>query len=70
MKRTTVNKVAHLEIVDVPFLGEVFSGEGDFWIAISKVNGYNTRFKLNTGAAVSIVSDKESWLKDQQVSSA
>ena len=31
------------------------------------MDGHDTRFKLNTGAAVSIVSDRESWLKDKQL---
>ena len=32
-----------------------------------KVDGHETRFKLDTGAAVSVVSDKEPWLKDHQL---
>ena len=56
-----------LEDVEVPFLGEVYSREADFWTAIVKVNGHETHFTLDTGAAVSIVSDKEPWLKDHQL---
>ena len=32
-----------------------------------KVDGHETHFKLHTGAAVSVVSDKEPWLKDHQL---
>ena len=67
-KRTTVNEVANLEQVDVPFLGEVRNGKGDFWTAVVKVVGNDTYFKLDTGVAVSIVSDREPWLKDRQLS--
>ena len=31
------------------------------------MDGHETHFKLDTGAAVSIVSDKEPWLKDYQL---
>ena len=68
VKRTTVNEVADFEDVDVPFIGEIYNSKGDFWTAVVKVDGNDTRFKLHTGAAVSIVSDRELWLKDQQLS--
>ena len=32
-----------------------------------KVDGHETRFKLDTGEAVSIVSDQEPWLKEEQL---
>ena len=66
-KRRSINEVADLEEVEVPFLGEVYSSEADFWTTSVKVDGHETHFKLDTGAAVSIVSDKESWLKDHQL---
>ena len=50
------------------FLGEFYNSKGDFWTAVVKVNDNDTRFKLDTGAVVSIVSDRELWLKDQQLS--
>ena len=59
VKRVSVNEVADLEDVDVPFPGEVNCGVGDFWTAVVKVDGHETRFKLDTGAAVSIISDRE-----------
>ena len=49
--------MADLEEVEVPFLGEIYSREADFWTAIVKVDGHETH--LDTGAAVSVVSDKE-----------
>ena len=66
-KRSSVNEVADLEEVEVPFLGEVYSSDADFWTAVVKVDGHETHFKLDTGAAVSIVSDQEPWLKDNQL---
>lgn len=66
-KRSSVNEVADLEEVEVPFLGEVYSSDADFWTAVVKVDGHEARFKLDTGAAVSIVSDQETWLKDNQL---
>lgn len=50
------------------FLGEFYNSKGDFWTAVVKVNDNDTRFKLDTGVVVSIVSDRELWLKDQQLS--
>lgn len=67
VKYTSINEVADLKEVKVPFLGEVCSSKADFWTAIVKVDGHETHFKLDTGAAVSIVSDKEPWLKDHQL---
>ena len=64
---SSINEVADLEEVEVPFLGEVYSCEADFWTTIVKVDGHETHFKSDTGAAVSIVSDKEPWLKDHQL---
>ena len=46
---------------DLPFLGEISSNK-DYWNADISVNGHNTRFKLDTGATVSVVSDNEPWL--------
>ena len=66
-KCKSVNEVADLEEGEVPFLGEVCSREADFWATIVKVDGHETYFKLDTRAAVSIVSDKEPWLKDLQL---
>ena len=66
-KRRSINEVADLEEVEVPFLSEVCSHKADFWTAIVKLDGHETHFKLDTGAAVSVVSDKEPWFKDHQV---
>jgi transposase InsO family protein len=48
--------------VDIPFLGEVRDG-GEFWKADIVVNGNLTPFKLDTGAAVSVLSDQTPWLR-------
>ena len=66
-KRTSINEVADLEEVEFPFLDEVYSSEADFWTAIVKVDSHETHFKLDTGAAVSIVNDKKPRLKDHQL---
>ena len=50
------------------FLGEFYNSKVDFWTAVVKVNDNDTRIKLDTGAVVFIVSDRELWLKDQQLS--
>ena len=62
--RASINEVADLEKVEVPFLSEICCSEANFWTAIVKVDGRETHFKLDTGAVVSIVSNKEPWLKD------
>ena len=66
-KHWSINEVADLVEVEVPFLGEVYSHKVDFWTTTVKVDGHETHFKLDTGAAVSIVSDKKPWLKDHQL---
>ena len=66
-KRTSINEVVALKEVEIPFLCEFYSCEADFWTAFVKVDGHKTHFKLDTGAAVSIVSDEEPWLKAHQL---
>ena len=51
---------------DLPFLGEII-GNDDYWSANIAVNGHSTRFKLDTGATVSVISDKELWLAGVQL---
>ena len=48
------------------FLGEVLASGGG-WTAQLGVNGRNTRFKLDTGAAVTVIGDQIPWLKDQEL---
>ena len=43
-KRRSINEVVDLEEVNVPFLGEVYSREADFWTPIVKVDGRETHF--------------------------
>ena len=73
-KRASINEVADLEEVEVPFLGEICCSEANFWTAIVKVDGHETHFNKRhdmrhtfTREAVSIVSNKEPWLKDYQL---
>ena len=51
---------------EVLFLGEVQT-TGCGWTAQLGVNGRNTRFKLDTGAAVTVIGANTSWLKDQKL---
>ena len=51
---------------DVLFLGEVQS-TGGVWTAQLGINSYSTRFKLNTGAAVTVIGAHTSWLKDYKL---
>ena len=51
---------------EVLFLGEVQTTGGG-WTAQLGVNGRNTRFKLDTGAAVTVMGAHTSWLKDQKL---
>ena len=49
---------------DVLFLGEILTTGGGLTPQLG-VNGQNTRFKLDTGAAVTVIGDNILWLKDQ-----
>ena len=40
---------------------------GGAWTAQLGINGRNTRFKLDTGAAVTVIGAQTPWLKDQQL---
>ena len=52
-------------------VGDVFLGEiddqGNYWTADITVNGHPTRFKLDTGAGVSVLSDQTPWLNNCQL---
>ena len=51
---------------EVLFLGEVQT-TGSGWTAQLGINGRNIRFKLDTGAAVTVIGAHTSWLKDQKL---
>ncbi|XP_077863848.1 uncharacterized protein LOC144348251 [Saccoglossus kowalevskii] len=63
-----INEVHNLKEIQIPFLGEVY-GRDDYWSAEIKVNGHDTHFKLDTGATVSVISDKLPWLNEAKLSS-
>ena len=42
VKRASINEVADLEGVEVPFLGEIYCSEANFWTTIVKVDGHET----------------------------
>ena len=48
------------------FLGEIGSDK-NYWSAQIGVNGRTTRFKLDTGAAVTVLSDDVQWLQDVEL---
>ena len=50
--------------IDVPFLGYV-GAKCDAELLKIEVNGHATKFKLDTGAGVSVVSDRETWLQSE-----
>ena len=54
--------------IDVPFLGYVGAKcDAEHWSAEIEVNGHDTKFKLDTGAGVSVVSDRETWLQSENL---
>jgi len=59
--------VDELEEASIPFLGEVSPTSADYWKAEIEVNGHPTTFKLDTGAGVSVLSEKEPWLQSQPI---
>ena len=48
-KRLSVKEVADLEQVEVPFLGEVYISEVDFWSVIVEVDSHVIKHNLMTG---------------------
>ena len=48
-KRLSVKEVADLEQVEVPFLGEVYISEADFWSVIVEVDSHVIKHNLMTG---------------------
>ena len=68
------NDVHQLEEVDLPYLGYVgakaSSDNDEHWTASVEVDGHSMSFKLDTGAAVSVVSDREPWLASADLQSS
>ncbi|CAB3986760.1 Hypothetical predicted protein [Paramuricea clavata] len=58
--KSKINAVEEEEII---FLGEI-SSDVNYWTAQLGVDNHNTRFKLGTGAAVTVLSDQTPWLKN------
>ena len=57
------NEVQDEDYVNVAFLGEVQSSTNAFWTADLHVNKHPTSFKLDSGAGVTIISEKTPWHK-------
>ena len=64
-KSSNKQNVDELDI-DIPFLGEIGSN-AEYWKANVSVNDNSTSFKLDTGASVTVISDKEHWLQKQKL---
>ena len=52
--------------IDIPFLGEI-GPNAEYWKANIHVNSNPTSFKLDTGASVTVISDKEHWLQKENL---
>ncbi|XP_068733036.1 uncharacterized protein [Montipora capricornis] len=61
-----VHAVEEQEEEDILFLGEI-GCEENYWSAQIGVNGRTTRLKLDTGAAVTVLSDDVQWLQDVEL---
>ena len=59
-----VHVVEEEEEEDIHFLGEIGSDK-NYWSSQVGVNGRTTRFELDTGAAVTVLSDDVQWLHDE-----
>ena len=57
-KSKSINEVQDEDYVNVAFLGEVQSSTNAFWTADLHVNKHPTSFKLDSGAGVTIISEK------------
>ena len=65
-KKHNSNKVHEVEEDkddEIIFLGEINSDSKDYWTVQIKVNGHTTLFKLDTRAAVTVLSDSVEWLQ-------
>ena len=61
-----VHAVEEEEEEDIHFFGEIGSNE-DYWNARIAVIGGTTRFKLDTGGPVTVLSDDVQWLQDVEL---
>ncbi len=62
--KSNVNEVDDLGDINIPFLGEVSDtrSEREYWSANVRVNTRNTKFKLDSGAEVTVLGEKLPWL--------
>ncbi|XP_030828454.1 uncharacterized protein K02A2.6-like [Strongylocentrotus purpuratus] len=60
--KARVSEVDDFDDIDVPFLGEVSENDQTYWSSSILVDGNETHFKLDTGAAVTVLSDSTPWL--------
>ena len=60
--KARVSEVDAFYDIEVPFLGEIRENKQTYWSAAVFVDGNETHFKLDTGAAVTVLSDSTPWL--------
>ena len=64
-KRKEIHELSDTEDSDNNYMGEIFHVDDDCWSAEINVNGKPNTFKLDTGASVSVLSEK--WAKTHKL---
>ena len=68
--KNKVHEVEDFLEVETVFLGEVKDTNKSYWGADVQVNGNITHFKLDSGAAVTVLSDELQWLRGRKLKPA
>ncbi|XP_063962065.1 uncharacterized protein K02A2.6-like [Lytechinus pictus] len=68
--RTTVHELEDSLDVETVFLGEVQDNRKNYWSADVDVDENTTHFKLDSGAAMTVLSDERQWLHGRRLKPA